>query len=59
MYALICMGVLYIAWGVILYREFRYVHQENEVRKNNQAYYKQKIEKIKSKINEQNNETKT
>jgi cell division protein FtsB len=52
MYALLCLFFFSLVWMAFLYRIFINLRRENEIKRNNQEYYKSKIIKLKKEIYE-------
>lgn len=59
MYAILCFFFISVVWTGFLYRIFVNIRRENEIKRNNQAYYNSKIVKLKNKVYETRRRTKT
>lgn len=58
MYALLCLGFFLFTWTIFLYRILVNVRRENEIKRNNQEYYRRKILKLKKEVYERGQQTK-
>lgn len=58
MYAILCFFFISAVWSVFLYRILVNIRRENEIKRNNQAYYNSKIVKLKNKVYETRRRTK-